>query len=109
MVVVPDNTAEIFRQIKFHFNSEDALAALSLSRRPRCKSKPKHHSPTLEKLAEDRERRKELDKCGLFSAAWQPYRPVGSVSLDMKELIYSKLGIESDVAKVLYYKSCPRT
>jgi hypothetical protein len=100
MVVIPDNTTEIFRQIKFHFNSEDALAALSLSSR-RCKGKPKHYSPTLEKLGEDRERRKELNKCGLFSEVCQPYRPVGSVCLDMKELVYNRLGIENDVAKVL--------
>lgn len=105
MFLVPDPATEIFRQVKAHFNSDDAIAALSLSRRRRSVGKAKHFRPTLEKLAEDRERRKQLKKRGFFSVAGQPYKPVGRIQLDMKELVYTQLGIRSVAAKV---HKCPR-
>ena len=100
MTLVSDPAGEILRQFRYHFNSEDALAAIRLSHGTRSGDKPKHYRPTLEKLAEDRERRKKLTNCGFFSVAGQPYEPLGDIFLDTRDLVYNQLGIERIVKKV---------
>jgi hypothetical protein len=86
-----DTTSEIVRQFRFRFNSEDAVAAIRISR---SREKPKHHRPTLEKLTEDRERRNSFANCGFFSVAGRPYKPLGDIILDTKDLVYNQFGIE---------------
>ena len=98
-----DPAAETLRHMKVHFNSPDALAALQSSRRGRRGGQVDGDGDgggcREEVLRENRERRKSLMKCGFFSSVCQPYKTVGRLYLDTRELVYNQLGTER-LAKV---------